>query len=551
MRISIYTQTLISFAPPLIFVSDGFMDSDEEKLLQTIYSGLLLTSCSLLISAFIQAKTFGLSTHHALIVLNLSWMVNASALIVCIFPTINKKHPKDTWWRWLSRLWPTRLRQLLSAFLVVIHLCAMGCLGTWVWATRGYFGHSSLLAPHDCVPTTITTFFGHSILVTNERMRLFSLIFYSISMIPVVNVIIWTTLAVGGCVILDFFVTWLMKNRIRNFVKRRSLYIAAITIQFFVSARFVIDTELMIHRTAHEPGESQWTFGQTLAILLVIFPFFEVGKRGLQNRTGIKVGWWLRGLLSKSRRGWDELHSSAARDINRAHDLVSECLGLLTKQAAVKATGDRAAKALGATKSALGTTQAALGAAKTMLDAADHIIQAAAPVKEAPVDLAPLTQMPSLNAIEFKLVEHQGEGSRVPLVGRDAWKKFCLEVTESIDNAREFVIAAHSVRIAHIRDQFSLGTGGPPIEAAKTFLDAAEAGLDAANVPYHYYGPDAAQTSPFVAPTFSWRVPLSSPGSVSPSAASVSPSKERMLPLMRPVLPVTSPMSHHHHPLGF
>ena len=29
VRISIYTQTLISFAPPLIFVSDGFMDSVE------------------------------------------------------------------------------------------------------------------------------------------------------------------------------------------------------------------------------------------------------------------------------------------------------------------------------------------------------------------------------------------------------------------------------------------------------------------------------------------------------------------------------------------
>jgi hypothetical protein len=57
VRTSIYAQTLLSFAPPLIFGSDGVMDSHEESILQTIYTNLLLTSFAMLISAFIQVRT--------------------------------------------------------------------------------------------------------------------------------------------------------------------------------------------------------------------------------------------------------------------------------------------------------------------------------------------------------------------------------------------------------------------------------------------------------------------------------------------------------------
>jgi hypothetical protein len=44
---------------------------------------------------------------------------------------------------------------------------------------------------------------------------------------------------------------------------------------------FIVDTEFMIQRSSGlvKPGESQWTFGQTLALLMLVLPMVEVAKR--------------------------------------------------------------------------------------------------------------------------------------------------------------------------------------------------------------------------------------------------------------------------------
>jgi len=56
--------------------------------LHRLYLGILLPGCALLLSAIIQAKTFGLSVYHGMIVLNLSWINNTSALIFFEFALI-------------------------------------------------------------------------------------------------------------------------------------------------------------------------------------------------------------------------------------------------------------------------------------------------------------------------------------------------------------------------------------------------------------------------------------------------------------------------------
>ena len=49
--------------------------------LHQLYLGILLPGCALLFSAIIQARTFGLSVYHGMVVLNLRWINNTSALI--------------------------------------------------------------------------------------------------------------------------------------------------------------------------------------------------------------------------------------------------------------------------------------------------------------------------------------------------------------------------------------------------------------------------------------------------------------------------------------
>ena len=80
VRTAIYIQAVISLVHPLVAGYDGKIDDFEMKSLATVYLGILLPGCALVLSAIIQSRTFGLSAYHAMIVLFLSWINNTSAL---------------------------------------------------------------------------------------------------------------------------------------------------------------------------------------------------------------------------------------------------------------------------------------------------------------------------------------------------------------------------------------------------------------------------------------------------------------------------------------
>jgi len=81
VRTAIYAQAVFTLVQPLIAGSDGYIDELELKSLHQLYLGILLPGCALLFAAIIQSRTFGLSVYHGVIVLNLSWINNTSALI--------------------------------------------------------------------------------------------------------------------------------------------------------------------------------------------------------------------------------------------------------------------------------------------------------------------------------------------------------------------------------------------------------------------------------------------------------------------------------------
>ncbi|KAF9526812.1 hypothetical protein CPB83DRAFT_857269 [Crepidotus variabilis] len=88
VRTSIYAQAVLTLIQPLLASLDGHISADELVGLHELYLGILLPGCALLFSALIQARTFGLSVYHAIIVLNLSWINNTSALIFFEFALI-------------------------------------------------------------------------------------------------------------------------------------------------------------------------------------------------------------------------------------------------------------------------------------------------------------------------------------------------------------------------------------------------------------------------------------------------------------------------------
>ncbi len=88
VRIAIYAQAILTLAQPLVAGSDGWIDTTELKNLFSIYLNILLPASALIFAALIQAKTFGLSAYHAVVVLYLGWINNTTALVFFAFVLI-------------------------------------------------------------------------------------------------------------------------------------------------------------------------------------------------------------------------------------------------------------------------------------------------------------------------------------------------------------------------------------------------------------------------------------------------------------------------------
>jgi hypothetical protein len=88
VRIAIYAQAILTLAQPLVAGSDGWIDTNELKDLFSIYLNILLPASALIFAAIIQARTFGLSAYHVIVVLYLGWINNTTALVFFAFVLI-------------------------------------------------------------------------------------------------------------------------------------------------------------------------------------------------------------------------------------------------------------------------------------------------------------------------------------------------------------------------------------------------------------------------------------------------------------------------------
>ena len=73
---------------------------------------------------------------------------------------------------------------------------------------------------------------------------------------------------------------------------------------------FIANTELMIHNSVAlvKLGESQWTFGQTLAMLMLVLPLLGLVKQAIEWNSGKKkvVSDEERGLDEKKEKSWED-----------------------------------------------------------------------------------------------------------------------------------------------------------------------------------------------------------------------------------------------------
>jgi hypothetical protein len=112
VRAATYAQNFLSFIPAVFALLDGKVELNELKMVEKQSTTILITAFAILISAVIQSLTFGLSSFHATIILDLSWMNNTNTFIYFLLYIHHKSDPErggdqilPKWVDWYKHVW--------------------------------------------------------------------------------------------------------------------------------------------------------------------------------------------------------------------------------------------------------------------------------------------------------------------------------------------------------------------------------------------------------------------------------------------------------------
>jgi hypothetical protein len=194
-------QAIVALIPPVLsfmeapFWSPTPVPAVSVKRVQTTAFALILTGTALLIAAFIQANTFGLSVYHAAIVLYLSWINNITACAILLF----------RWFLDSIRLRGTSHWQRIASkefAAYSLHLSATGALGIWLFSDTLGFDTTK-----QCSDSTVIYIFGHYPRIAAPHARIVWLVVYSAAAIPIFNWIATTLLLAGSFVFIFIIIT--------------------------------------------------------------------------------------------------------------------------------------------------------------------------------------------------------------------------------------------------------------------------------------------------------------------------------------------------------
>jgi hypothetical protein len=160
-----------------------------------------------------------------------------------------------------------------------LHLTLMAVIGIWFWSSPVRFGavQHDLIDPKVLECTTMSLL-GNPINLSSSPLRVVSLAIYAFFVVPGLNLLVPAALFLALHVVYYHF-------RPRGNAKPSAVpvYIGLIFL-LAVNIVFMADIESTIsHHTVS--GESQWTFGQTLAVLLLVLPLRDVAMFILDVQT--------------------------------------------------------------------------------------------------------------------------------------------------------------------------------------------------------------------------------------------------------------------------
>ncbi|KAJ6592730.1 armadillo-type protein [Mycena capillaripes] len=230
VRAAIYAQNLLCFAPVVAHLWDGTVSADEMRGVKDQSIGMLAIAFAILISTIIGAVNIrngqNVTSFHATVILDLSWMNNTSTWIWFLLYAHHLTKPAEgnvfkdkpipaIWSAWTGVLLsPLRLLTgkvgssdaekgasggvkvtfVQRAWYFVsekpvltlgsAHLSLMGGIGLWLWSDPSKFGTSI----GTCNPSI--TVVGGAVRFASPGLRIFSLAIYSLLVIPGLNLVL-------------------------------------------------------------------------------------------------------------------------------------------------------------------------------------------------------------------------------------------------------------------------------------------------------------------------------------------------------------------------
>ncbi|KAJ6474046.1 hypothetical protein C8R47DRAFT_712660 [Mycena vitilis] len=225
----------------------------------------------------------------------------------------------------LSAIFRVKVRGMVG-LLGSLHLSMMSALGLWLWSKPLAFG-TATDANACAMSFASTAILGKRVPLASSGLRIWSLLIYSVFLVPGLNLIVPM---VGFLLLMQMHRASHHPRRINKFdpswrgsllsapnsaatppdrraklhakgvrdLARRSLWalqawynpfllpiFAAMILLFATNIIFIVDTEAALRRNRdlQTEGESDWTFGQTLAVLLLILPLRDLRVFGARR----------------------------------------------------------------------------------------------------------------------------------------------------------------------------------------------------------------------------------------------------------------------------
>jgi hypothetical protein len=294
VRIAVYTQAFLALVPAfqiawnkpfaLALPSEGErLSAKELKSLTSKCLTVYLTGCALLLSAFLQASKHQLTVYHALIVLMLSWLNNITAFL----PHFILRIATDKSERPGLRNITGNIGGTVMTVAGLCHFSAMAALGIWVVQTLPNFDRSQAA----CANSTLFYVMGYDILVADPVFLVVAMIIFCLAAVPLLNVFLLDLYlkTTNFAVTLIFFsiispaIIFFVRNRKLSapaFVFLHDMSIWPLPVALFVDILLIIATESIIKRNTVASDGGIWSFGQTLALLLLAFPIMQTWKEG-------------------------------------------------------------------------------------------------------------------------------------------------------------------------------------------------------------------------------------------------------------------------------